>query len=73
MMNPDVRVGDSLGNRQDNKMPHYDMHQGDLSKRIPATNLRKRIVRAGGMAELGAGREALHGAFKAQARFSTFR
>jgi len=26
-MNADVRVGDSLGYRQDNKMPHYDMHQ----------------------------------------------
>ena len=38
-MNADVRVGDSLGYRQDNKMPHYDMHQGKLSKRIPATNL----------------------------------
>jgi len=38
MMNADVRVGDSLGYRQDNKMPHYDMHQGKLSKRIPATN-----------------------------------
>jgi AcrR family transcriptional regulator len=39
MMNADVRVGDSLGYRQDNKMPHYDMHQGKLSKRISATNL----------------------------------
>ncbi len=38
-MNADVRVGDSLGHRPDNKMPRYDMHQGKLSKRIPATNL----------------------------------
>ena len=38
-MNADGRVGDSLGYRQDNKMPRYDMYQGKLSKRIPATNL----------------------------------
>ena len=38
-MNTDVRVGYSLGYRPDNKMPRYDMHQGKLSKRIPATNL----------------------------------
>jgi len=31
-MNADVRVGDSLGYRQDNKMPPYDIHRGKLSR-----------------------------------------